>query len=51
MSDPLSLLRQATIAGKPVASEGGNYVFGSIQLPEQTSTCFRRSLKGNLAIS
>jgi hypothetical protein len=46
MSDPLSLLRQATIAGKVVASESGKYIFGSVRLPEQTSTCFRRSLKG-----
>lgn len=47
MSDPLSLLRQATIARQPVVSENGNYVFGSIKLPEKTSTCFRRTLKGN----
>lgn len=46
MSDPLSLLRQATIAGRTVVSENGYYMFGSISLPEQTSTCFRRTITG-----
>jgi hypothetical protein len=46
MSDPLSLIRAATMAGEKLVSKDGSYSFGGIELPEGTSTSFRRTLKG-----
>lgn len=44
MSDPLSLVRNATVAGTAIAHEDGHYVFGAQRLPETTKTCFKRTL-------
>lgn len=43
--DPLQLLREYTMARRPVVMEGDNLVFGEIRLPRSTETAFR-SLKG-----
>lgn len=45
MSDPLFLLRQATINKTPPTLSDGFCDFGHIRLPENTKTCFRRTLK------
>lgn len=45
MSDPLSLVRQATITGTPVSYSDGNYIFGEFKFHESTKTFFKRSLK------
>eukprot|EP01032_Pedospumella_encystans_P029771 gene29771-33610_t len=47
MSDPLSLLRKVTSTGAQVVSVNGNYVLGPVQLPESTSTAFKRTILGN----
>lgn len=42
MSDPLSLLRQATITNNSVNYIDGHYVFGPYKIHESTETCFKR---------
>lgn len=42
MSDPLSLVRQATITNNPVNYVDGFYVFGPYKIHESTETCFKR---------
>ena len=44
MSDPLSLVRQATITNNPVNYVDGFYVFGPYKIHESTETCFKRLL-------
>lgn len=44
MSDPLSLVRQATMTGTAVNYVDGNYIFGRYKLHESTKTCFKRTL-------
>ena len=47
MSDPLSLIRKATLASKLIIHEKGFYIFDdNLKLADNTSTCFRRTLKG-----
>lgn len=49
MSDPLSLIRKATISSNLITHEKGYYIFNeNLKLPDNTSTCFRRTLKGTL---
>jgi len=43
--DPLQLLREYTMARRPVVLEGDHLVFGEVRLPRATETAFR-SLKG-----
>ncbi len=51
MSDPLSIVRNATMAGVVVGHEDGNFVFGNTKFAETTKTSFRRTLgKENMAI-
>lgn len=45
MSDPLSLVREATISKQPVKYESNHYIFGQIKLHESTKTCFKRTLQ------
>ena len=45
MSDPLSLVRQATITGTPVNYSDGHYIFGEYKFHENSKTAFKRSLK------
>lgn len=44
MSDPLSLIRQATITNNPVSYADGFYLFGPYKIHESTETCFKRLL-------
>ena len=41
--DPLTLVREATIAGRPVGTEDDLFVFGDLVCPKQTATNFRAS--------
>ncbi len=44
--DPLTLVRQATIAKASIENKDRFYIFGENRLPETTKTRFKRSLKG-----
>eukprot|EP01039_Chlorochromonas_danica_P004799 gene4799-5262_t len=45
MSDPLSLVRQATISGEAVNYADGQYQFGNQNFHELTKTAFKRTLR------
>ena len=51
MSDPLSLVRQAIIAGTQINYVNQHYEFGQHKLPETTKTCFKRTLAGTKCYS
>lgn len=46
MSDPLSLVRQATMSGNAVKYIDHHYIFGNSKYHESIKTCFKRTLKG-----
>lgn len=46
MSDPLSLMREATMAGTTVSYADNHYSFGSYKFHESTKTSFKRTLRG-----
>jgi hypothetical protein len=47
MSDPLSLLRKATIAKQVIPFVDGHYDFGIVRLAGDVKTCFKRTLRGS----
>jgi len=48
-TDPLSLVRIATMQGTTVVIKDGEYVFGSMSYPLAVDTCFRRTLTSKQA--
>lgn len=50
MSDPLSLVRNATLTGTAVNYVDNYYHFGAVKLHESTKTAFKRTLKSNESV-
>lgn len=50
MSDPLTVVRQATISGEAITYADGHYVIGPHRFHESTKTAFKRTLRCKLCL-